>query len=317
LTRERSADSLAGRLGDIGMEWTWINKLRVAGVAALGIVLIGIQAWPLASPRDPLTPVRAWSITPSGTITLVVLAFAVGLAGYFIAWPHGREIAILGVPFALAVWAGRSGPMRALTQALPTAAEREALLRSLRFEPAYWLLITAAGFAGVLAAQYLRPGGRPLPTVAQIKARLTPANYVNAGIALVVAGLVAVFFIGVFAQDLSTSYRLAATQPAVGQIIFAVAAAFAVAAFVVKRFLSLSYVWPTIATVLVLPLADLVYGNAATVTRFAQTEPATSYPHAAFAIVPVQLVALAALGSVIGYWLAACYTYWRQHESVQ
>jgi hypothetical protein len=299
------------------MEWTWINKLRVAGVAALGVVLIGMLAWPLAAPHDPMAPVRGWSIGVPGSIILLALAFAVGLAGYFIAWPHGREIAILGVPFALAVWAGRSGPMRTLTQELPTPAQREALLRSLRFEPAYWLLIVAAGFAGVLAAQYLRPASQPRPSLARIKTRLKPAHYVNVAVALVAASLLTTFFIGVFGQDLSTAYRMAATQPAVGQIIFAVAGAFAVAAFIIKKFLDLDYIWPTVATVLVLPLAYSIYGTTATVARFAETEPATSYPHAVFAIVPVQLVALAALGSVAGYWLAARYTYWRQHENDQ
>lgn len=104
-------------LGDISMELTWINKLRIAAVAALGIVVIGLLAWPLAAPADPLSPVRAWSISPFGTMTLLILAFGLGFAGYFVAWPHGREIGILAVPFGLMVWAGRSGPMRVLTQA--------------------------------------------------------------------------------------------------------------------------------------------------------------------------------------------------------
>ena len=37
------------------MELTWINKLRIAAVAALGIVVIGLLAWPLAA-RPILCP---------------------------------------------------------------------------------------------------------------------------------------------------------------------------------------------------------------------------------------------------------------------
>ena len=138
------------------MELTWINKLRITAVAALGIIVIGVLAWPLAAPIDPLLPVRAWSVGISGTVVLLLAAFATGFTAYFIAWPNGREIGILAVPFGLTIWAGRSGPMRALTQAYNEPMERDALMNSLRFEPACWLLIVAAGFAGVLLAQHLR-----------------------------------------------------------------------------------------------------------------------------------------------------------------
>ncbi len=297
------------------MELTWINKLRIAAVATVGVVVIGILAWPLAAPADPLLPVRAWSVSSSGTIVLLFLAFSVGFAGYFIAWPHGREIGILGVPFGLAVWAGRSGPMRALTQALNKPDQREALLHSLRFEPAYWLLIVAAGFAGVLAAQYLRPGSGPAPSLAQIGNRLNSGVYLNVATAMLVSTVLIAFLTGVFAQDLCTSYEMAAAQPAVGQIFFAVFGAFGVAAFVIKKFLDLSYLWPPVAALLVMPFADAVYGSPQTLAKFAQTEPATFFPHPLFAILPVQFVALGALGAVAGYWMAVRYEYWRKHES--
>jgi hypothetical protein len=318
LNRLTSADArcmLAGALKDARMELTWINKLRIAGVGALGVALIGLLAWPLAAPNDPLLPVRAWSIGFLGTITLLAMAFWIGFAGYFIAWPHGREIGILGVPLGLAVWAGRSGPMSTLMQAISEPSQRQALLQSLRFEPFYWLLLVAAGFAGVLVAQRLRPGSRPLPSLSQLKAAFKPGNYVNVGIALVVSTLVTAFLIGAFAQDLCTSHTMVAAQPAVGQVLFAAAGAFAAAAFVAKKFLDLGYIWPALASVFVFPFAHLVYGGGQTVARFAETQPATFYPHAIFAVVPVQLVALGALGSVLGYWLAVRYDYWRKHES--
>jgi hypothetical protein len=296
------------------MELTWINKLRIAAVATLGIVLIGILAWPLAAPADPLSPVRASNISLPGTLLLLVLALAIGFAGYFIAWPHGREIGILGVPFGLTIWAGRSGPMRVLTQALDAPAERAALVHSLLAEPFYWLLLVAVGFAGVLLAQHLRPAPRQ-PVEDESSGRRASTNvYINGSIALVVAVLVSQFFLGVFAQNLEMP-RNAAAQPAVGQIIFAVTAAFAVAAFVVKRFLDLSYLLPAAASLFVIAFAAVFYYRAETIGRFAETYPATFFPHSIFAIVPVQLVALGALGSVIGFWMAVRYDWWRKHET--
>jgi hypothetical protein len=308
------------------MELTWINKLRIAAVATLGVVVIGILAWPLAAPADPLLPVRASDISLPGAMLLVALAMAIGFAGYFIAWPHGREIGILGVPFGLAVWAGRSGPLRALTQIWTEPTERTTLVHSLLPEPFFWLLVVAAGFAGVLLAQRLRPvprtapsnEGSPAPAMQSADKGSSPlgkgANvYVNGLIAVVVAALVSQFFLGVFGQNLAMSRDVAA-QPAVGQIVFAVTGAFAVAAFVVKRFLDMSYVLPAAASVFVTVFAQAVYYRAPTIRQFAETYPAPFFPHSVFAIVPVQLVALAAIGSVIGFWMAVRYEYWRKHE---
>jgi len=296
------------------MELTWVNKVRIAAVAALGIAIIGVLAWPLVAPADPLLPVRVSTTSLSGTLLLLVLAFGIGFAGYFIAWPHGREIGILGVPLGLTIWAGRSGPMRALTQMYEQTPERAALVHSLRIEPLYWLLVVAAGFAGVLLAQRLRPSPKLPATDDSSEKPRSDSIYTNGAIALVVAALVSLFFLGVFAQN-PTMSRDVTAQPEVGQILFAVAAAFGVAAFVVKRFLDLSYLWPAVTSALVLALAQVTYYRAGTIQRFAETCPAPFFPHSIFAILPVQLVALGTLGSVIGYWMAVRYDWWKKHET--
>lgn len=297
------------------MELSWVNKLRIAAVAALGIVVIGFWAWPVARPDDPLLPVRASELGFGGTLVLLAVAFALGLAGYYLSWPHGREIGILTVPFGLSVWALRSGPMRTLTQAFEGAQEREALVHSLSFEPLYWLLVVAAGFGGVLTAQHLRPAASQPVSLSQIKASIKTSAFVNVVIALAAATLIAHLFIGVFAQDLTTSYNPAAAQPAVGQIVFAVVVAFALAAFAVKKFLNLSYLCPTIASAFVIAFAAIAYYRPKTAQDFAENLPATVFPHGSLTVLPVQIVALGALGSVIGYWLAVRYDHWRSHEN--
>jgi len=296
------------------MELTWINKLRIATVAALGIVVIGILAWPLAAPQDPLMPVRASGISLPGTLLLLALSFGIGFTGYFIAWPHGREIGILGVPFGLTIWAGRTGSMQVLAQTYTETTERAALVRALSIEPFYWLFLVAAGFAGVLVAQWLRPGSTSAAAEDSPKNREGENVYVNGTIALLVAVLVSLFFLGIFAQNLVMSRNVAA-QPDVGQIVFAVAAAFGVAAFVIKRFLNLSYLWPAVASSFVLAIAQIAQYRTPTIRQFAETYPATFFPHSIFAILPVQLVALGTLGSVLGFWMAVRYDYWKKHET--
>jgi hypothetical protein len=297
------------------MELSWANKARIGAAAALGIIVIGVVAWPLAVPEDPLAPVRSTQISFSGTLLLLVLAFAAGLVGYFLTWPHGREIAILVVPFGLVAWVLRSGPMQTLTQAYTTPAARQALLQSLQFEPVFWLVVVAAGFIGVLVAQRLRPGsGTPL-TFSLLKSHLRPNVALSGAAALLMGTLLAHFALGIFAQDLSTTAVGAATQPTIGQIIPAGIAAFAIAGFAVKKLFGLSYVWTAVTSVFVIPFAYIRYGRPDTIAKFAESYPAAFFPHAVLAISPLQTVALGAIGSVLGYWLAVRYDHWRKHEA--
>ncbi|NLZ07893.1 MAG: hypothetical protein GXY19_22190 [Phycisphaerae bacterium] len=297
------------------MELSWINKLRIGAVIALGIVVIGVFAWPLAAPDDPMSPVRSSDIGFVGTLLLLALSFAVGAISFFVAWPHGREIGILAVPFGLAAWAIRSGPMLSLTQSHATAQARQEVVRSLLFEPVYWLLIVAAGFAGVVVAQCISANQTSKPGIAKLQNCLKSNAAVIGLLALVVAVLLSNFFIGVLAQGLPTSAKTPAAQPPRGQIVFAGIAAFAVAGFVVKKFFDLTYAWTILTTALVLPFATMAYYRSDTIQKFAEALPAVYFPHAIFAVLPVQLVAFGAIGSVIGYWLAIQYDYWRQHGS--
>ncbi len=296
------------------MELSWVNKVRIGAVAALGIVVIGMLAWPMAAPEDPMAPVRAGHLGFGGTLGLLVMAFGIGFASFFIAWPHGREIGILAVPFGLSIWAIRSGSMQVLTQGSVAPEQRQALLSSLRFEPLYWLLIVAAGFIGVIVAQCVATKSKSPAEMGKLKECLKPDAAVMGLVAVLAAALVAQFFVGVFAQNLTTGTNIAA-QPVTGQIVFAGIGAFAAAGFVVKKFFGLSYVWTALASVLVVPFAIITHYRGDTVQEFAQTQPATFYPHAVFGLLPLHLVAFGAIGSVVGYWLAIRYDHWRQHEA--
>jgi hypothetical protein len=291
-------------------------KLRIAAAAACGVVVIGLLAWPLAAPPEPFRAVSvfAGTISPADTIILAVLALVVGFVAYFLSWPYGREIGILAVPSGLAVWAVRCGNMAAMAQLNPTVAQRQALFASLKWEPLLWLGIVAAGFAGVMAGQMV--SAKRGPDTNQEKSKFESRVYLNAIIALVASVLIAHVGIRVFARDVAVldgQIGSVAAQPATGQIVFAVLVSFGFAAFVVKKFLNAGYTWPIIASGLVSGFVIIVYVKQETLQHLVGHYPAAFFPNAVTSILPVQMVAFGALGSIAGYWTAVRYNYWRQH----
>ena len=297
------------------MELSWLMKLRIAAALATGAVLIGILAWPVAAPPEPMgvVSVVAGAISLDGAITLAGLAFLAGFIAYFLSWPYGREIGILAAPAGLAVWALRSGSMADLVRHNIAFQQHQALLASLKWEPLFWLAIVATGFAGVLVAQKVR--SRVEPEEKQKSANSKSNMYLNAVIALVGSVLIAQFCIGIFAQDVKMSDRELGSvvgQPAVAQIAFGVFVSFWLAAFVVKKFANVSYIWPTIASALITAFTISTYVKQDMLQYLVQRWPAAFFPNAVISILPVQMVAFGALGSIAGYWLAVRYNYWRK-----
>jgi len=302
--------------GSENVELTWLMRLRIAAAMAIGVILIGILAWPLAAPDDPLGPVRAGNLSPAGTITLALLALAANFIAYFICWPYGREIGVLATPTGLAVWATRSGSMAQLMQQNPVFSHRQAIFATLSWEPIFWLAIVATGFAGVILGQKLLPTQNLSESVRERKSN--PSNYLNLLIGLAGSGLIALFCITMLAQDVGmadNTVGMVLGQPARGQIIFAVLVSLGIAAFVVKRYLNVSYIWPIIAGCLITPFAISIYARATDLQHLAQRWPPVFFSNAAISILPVQMVAFGALGSIAGYWLAVRYNYRREHKT--
>lgn len=297
------------------MELSLVMRLRIAAAAATGVVLIGILAWPLATSPGPLSAVRASDISIGGAITLVVLAFLTGLLAYFVSWPHGREIGILAVPSGLTIWAVRSGSMTSLMQQYPSVEQRQAVFAAFKWDSAFWLVLVAAGFIGVLLGQkILSSHGKP---VKRKTSNPNSTQYLSAIIALAGSVFIAQFCIKIFAQDVSLpGGKLGSimAQPSIGQIVFAVFVSFGVAAFIVKKFLDVSYIWPAIATVLLTIVAVSNYARGDVLQYFVQEQPSAFFVNSVISILPVQIVALGTLGSIAGYWMAIRYNYWRKHE---
>ena len=297
------------------MELSLVMRLRIAAAAATGVVLIGILAWPLATSPEPLSAVRLGNTSIGGAITLVVLAFLTGLLAYFVSWPHGREIGILAVPSGLTIWALRTGSMTSLMQQYPSIEQRQAIFAAFKWDSVFWLVLVAAGFIGVLLGQkILSSHGKP---VKQKTSDSKPTQYLSVIIALAASVLIAQFCIKILAQDVSLADGKLGSimaQPSVGQIVFAVFVSFGAAAFIVKKFLDVGYIWPASATVLLTFFTVHSYARQDVLQHFVRQWPSAFYVNSVISLLPVQIVAFGTLGSVAGYWMAMRYNYWRKHE---
>jgi len=298
------------------MELSWPMKLRIAAAMGTGVVLLGVIGWPLAAPPDPLGVVSLvnGSISSSEVIGILVLGFLAGLIGYFLSRPYGKEIGVLAVPSGLAVLALRTGSMAGLMQLNPTIAQRQVIFAAIKWEPILWLGIIAAGFGGVLLGEKIY--SKPEPVETQKKSNFRANICINAAIALVGSVLIAHFFIGLFAKDVGIfdrELRSVVAQPADVQIAFAVAVSFGLAAFVFKEFLNVSHIWPTIASALIIAFGITTYVRQGALQYFIDHHPAVFFSHAVISILPVQMVAFGALGSITGYWLAVRYNFWQKH----
>jgi len=304
--------SLAGVLAGIGMfsELSWPVKLKVTATLLVGIILIGFLA-PLGTPVEPFGVISVPAF--GGAVALAGLAVLAGFIGYFLSWPYGREIGILAVPAGLAIWAVRGGNMAELMRLAPTLAQRQGLFAALKWEPIFWLAIVAAGFGGVLIGQYLVSR---LSSLVPRSFVLRPSSLVPRILAVVGSVFIAQFCIGIFAQDVRIpDHRLGSVmaQPAVGQIVFAVLVSFGIAAFLVKKFLDASYIWPIVASALVTGFAVITYIKEDTLQYLVEHHPPIFFSRVVTSILPVQMVAFGVLGSIAGYWLAVRYNYWRKH----
>ena len=297
------------------MELSWLMKTRIAIAAAIGVVLVGYVAWPWDNPPDPYGSVLVKVIGMSTIVTLFIMAFLAGLIAYFAAWPYGKEIGVLAVPFGLAVWAIRAGTVGGLMQNNPTVEQQTIIFSILRWEPIFWLLVVGAGFGGVVLGQKIRTSARSQKDSGmKIIKTSEPFNII---LALLLSCIIAYIGIRVLAQDIRIYDNRAivvSAQPAVGQVAFAVFVSFGVAAFVIKKFLDVGYMMPIVAGVAITAFSVMIYVKQEDFEYLVEQWPANFFSNTVIAVLPVQMIAFGALGSIAGYWMAFRYNYWRKHE---
>lgn len=297
------------------MELSWLTRIKVTAVLALGAAVWGVFLWPFVAPQDPMDAVTLIATAVSGWhigITLLV-AFGAGGVSYFLAWPYGREIGILAAPAGLAAWAVRSGDMAELMRTHADIAQRHDLYRSLGWEGIVWFAIAAAGYCGVLVVAKLVPSSG---VSAEIHPPAAKSKTAVQGAAAFAAALIAAVGISMLAKGVlffDKNLGPVVGQPANGQLAFAAMVSFGLAAFILKRFLEASYVWPALATMLVSLGAMYFAGRNDVLSYMASNWPTNFFAQPAYALLPIQIVSFGCIGSVVGYWLAVRFKYWQTH----
>lgn len=297
------------------MELSWLTKLKISAAALVGILLIGLLAWPLVQPIEPTAAVSAGTVNFSDALILISLAFVIGLVTFFIAKPYGKEIAVIAVPAGLAIWALRTGSIAQMMIIYPTAQLRSRLFKDLMFEPLFWLLLVAAGFAGTYTASRLICK-KTTDQSEKPEAKSSPGQYLNPAIALVCSIVIIWFGIKLFAQQVTANDHQLGTviaQPSKLQIALAVMLSFGMAAFVAKLFLKTTYIWTILAAAFVTAICINIYSNPEFLANLASRWPAVFFPNPILAILPLQMVSFGTLGAIAGYWLAIRYRYWRHY----
>lgn len=304
-------------LGLVGVQWQ--IRLRIIAAMLIGTILLGFLAWPLVRPLDPLAPVTIFTgyISLFDTIIFLILAYLSGLAAFFACTPHGGEIAPLAAPAGIAVWALNPGDMTALLRLNHTLAQRQQVYAVLKWEGFFWLAIVAAGFLGMLTAQVLTQK-KPKDLVDKDAHNSKVTKLLTIVTAMIATVVLAHFVIGVFAQDVkmfTSELGSVVGQPSVAQIAFAVFVSFTITAFVVKRFLDVGYIYSAVAAAGLTFFGISISAKADVLNYMVENWPVAFYTRATSAILPIQMISFAALGSVAGYWTAIRYAQWRRDVS--
>ena len=295
----------------------WLVKLRIASCFLVGVVFIGVLLWPLVEPSEPYGVVTLPTLT--AIFTLAVSAFLAGLAGYFLAWPYGAEIGVLTVPIGLSVWAVSTGSIANMMQQTSNVSQRLAILAPFKWEPIFWLTLVFIGFAGVFVGGLIKKTKSTSDEeIEEEKPNSKSSQYSNMITALIGSAVIALFCINIFAQDIKLSdsrLGFVIAQPSVGQIAFAVFTSFAIASFVIKKFLNTSYLWPVVCTAILPAFCISFYAKEDSLSYMAEKYPPIFFTNSTVAMLPVQIVAFGVLGSIAGYWLVIRYNYWRRKEN--
>ncbi|MCK5174402.1 MAG: hypothetical protein KAR47_13490, partial [Planctomycetes bacterium] len=298
------------------MELSLLMRLRIAAAMAVGVVLLGILPWSLVRPADSLGAITLCSgdIGVFDALISLALAFLSGFGAYFVSYPYGQEIAPLAAPAGMALWVFRSGDMASLLRVNPAVEDRQAIYGVLKWEGFFWLAIAGAGYFGVVVA--MRFFGPQSQDDQPEKAHNSCPNRVfSIATAIVATVVITHFLIGILAQDVrryDSEVGSVVGQPGIGQIVFAVIVSFAIAGWALKEFLDISYIWPCVGAAGLTVFSVHFFAEGEMLTYMAENWPVAFFARATIAILPLQIVSCAAIGSIAGYWLAVKHAYWRK-----
>lgn len=293
---------------------TWPVRIRILVSALLGIIIIGVLAWPLVKPVDQVDVINIKSV-PKIIITLAI-TFVTTLLSYLLTFPQGSRIAIITVPFGLSVWAVKTANIGDNFGSIDTSAGRIDFYNSLIAEPILWLLIISSGFLAVYLCSLFHQQKKENKTeIKQNRETLNAITRFILGIAASIA--IAYFLITILAQDVTmrdNEIGWIMAQPGNGQIAFAAFSAFACASFVTKKYFSIHYAASVIASVLLSIAGIFFYTRNVDIEYLTQNWPSVFFKNQFGTILPIQMVTFGTLGAIAGFWMVNCYQHWQKSE---
>ncbi len=306
------------------MELSLFTKLKISATLAVGVILIGVAAWPLVSTQTEYEPIALMNPTVSfaDVFLITLLAVVAGFLSGLISKPYNVQIGALAGPAGLAALALRSGNMTELLRSHATVKLQVIVYNQLQWAGIFWLLVIFGGILGAIISNIFWPGKADETKLTEKQVLLPKTDkksttYLNIAVSMVASLIIAHLVIRLFARDviMSENGSKVYVQPEQLQISFAVFLAFVVAGFLTKLYLKTSYFWPILATA-VLSFIEMHFGGQVEVLETQmQYWPIGYYLRPNYAVLPVQFVAFGSLGAVAGYWWAIRYAWWRQNDA--
>ncbi|MDD5134024.1 MAG: hypothetical protein PHP01_01270 [Phycisphaerae bacterium] len=300
------------------MELSWLMRFRIAAAIAIGVLLLGLLPWDIVKPdANEVFALLSGNISISDILICAGLAFVAGFLASVVCVPFGAQIGIIAAPAGMGAWALRSAPISMLFQESPAVASRMKVYSALKYEGIVWLGLAVCGFAGaILADRIFRKKAVELPD--EIKPFFKIPEFAQIATSVIATIFVANFLINIFAVNVKfadSRLEQVTAQPANLQIAFAVLLGFGVCGFLAKIFLSAKAFWSAIASVAVTYYFTASYIKTGPLTLLSLAWPAVFFQKPIAAVLPIQMVSFACLGSLWGYWLAVRYYIWRMHQS--
>lgn len=281
----------------------WLMRIRILAALGTGALIVGATGYAFLRPEDPLGAISLFTgeISILDGITLILLAMAAGAGATLVCYPLGSVLGPFAAPAGLGVLALFTGGIKQLLLTNASFEQRNALYNTLRMESLLWLAACTAGYVAVLATAKLI-GTKTVVLHPEAIVQKKNEQWINALIGAVVSAAVVYLMIGVLVRDIRQDSVIG--TPGNGQIAFGVFVSAGLAAFLVKRFLQVHFI-PVIVGALALYIGLFTrYIGSDTLRHLVQTWPIDFFPHAIYAITPLQFVSFGILGAMTGYWIA-------------
>lgn len=287
----------------------WLLRIRVLAALSCGALLVTALGWSMVRPTDPIGAVTLFNgeITTPAALLLVVLAIAASVAATVVCWPAGRFLGPIAAPAGIGIFALISGTLRQVLLTNSTLADRNELYAFLRWEMLFWLGLCTAGYLASIATSQLIGPKASVNINDTMKTRNSIEKWGNLLAAVIVAGVIIHFTIGIFAQDIrqvDEKLGYVIGQPGGRQIVFGVFVSVGLAAFVVKHFMKVHYTPVIVGAAALYFISFTRFIDSDLLQYMVKTWPIDFFPNSLYAILPVEFVSFSILGAISGYWMS-------------